>query len=180
VIRPVGGCVLLLAAGGCGAAARVPVAPPQTQKLDWHENCGTHADRIPITTHRLVVRRGRWRVDLSFRNQTRVGLNIIRPHFPGGTYFGLEPFKTSSLREVRQRTEAGSIKPRTLADRFSPQKPALLPSGRGWSGSFSGPGDLPAEVPIRVVLGRFVPLGPVPPGFVRGFLCISERAVRLR
>jgi hypothetical protein len=109
-----------------------------------------------------------------------VGLNVIRPHFPGKTFFGLEPFRTESLREVRSRAEIGAIHMQALADRFSPRQPALIAPGQSWSGSFSGPGDLPAGVPIRVVLGRFVPLGKVPPGFYRGFLCVSDRVVRLK
>jgi len=173
--------VLLLGAVGCGTGASAPVARPQTLQLDWHENCGTHVERLPIATRRLVVERGRWRVDLSFRNETRVSLSIIRPHFPGGTYFGLEPFRTSSLREVRQRAETGTLKPHALADRFGPARPGLLVPGQGWSGSFSGPGDLPAGVPIRIVLGRFASLAKEPPGVpARGFLCVSERALRLK
>jgi hypothetical protein len=35
-------------------------------------------------------------------------------------------------------------------------------------------------VPIRVVLGRFVITGKAPRGFFRGFLCVSERYLRLR
>ncbi len=107
-------------------------------------------------------------------------LFVMRPHVPGGTYFGLEPFRTSSFREVLERVEAGAAKPRTFAERFSPALPRLLPPGRGWSGEFSGRAALPADTPIRVVLGRFEVAGNVPSGFFVGFLCISERFVRLR
>ena len=166
---------LLLAAGGCGSSSSGKVARPQTASLGWHENCGTRADPIPITTRRLVVEKGIWRVSLSFLNRTRVTLFIQRPHFPGGTYFGLEPFRTSSRREVITRAESGAgAKPRTIAERFNPPLPRRLPPGRGWSGEFTGRASLPAGVPIRVVLGRFVPSDDF-----RGFLCISDRVVRL-
>jgi len=172
------GAVAFLAAG-CGSGSGVPVASPQVLRLGWHEDCGTKADRLPIVTRRLVIGRGRWRVDLSFRNETRIGLYVIRPHFPGQTFFGLEPFRTGSLEEVRRRAALGTVHVEALADRFRPYRPALISPGERWSGSFSGPGALPAGVPVRVVLGRFVPLGPVPPGLYDGFLCISRRAVRL-
>jgi hypothetical protein len=109
-----------------------------------------------------------------------VTLFILRPHVPGGTYFGLEPFRTSSWREVVERAEAGAAKPRTIAERFRPALPRRLPPGRGWSGEFSGLGGLPAGVPIRVVLGRFVAIGQAPSELSGGFLCISERVIRLR
>ncbi len=161
--------------GGCGGSEG-RVAGPQVVQLGWHENCGTRADPLPITTRRLVVGKGRWRVDLSFRNEMGVPLSVVRAHHPGQTLFGLEVFRTTSLQEVRNRAAAGSIHPQALADRFSPSRPTLIPPGRGWSGSFSGPGGLPADVPIRVVLGAFLPPGPI----TDRFLCISEKVVRLR
>jgi hypothetical protein len=177
----VAGLVLGLATGGCGGTSYSGrAARPQVWKLDWHENCGTRAERIPITTRRLLVRKTYWRVDVSFRNETRVTLTVIRPHFSGSTYFGLEPFKTASWREVLARAESSSAKPRTIADRFSPSRPRFVLPGQGWSGWFSGPGALPAGVPIRVVLGRFVITGTVPSGLLDQFLCISKRFVRLR
>lgn len=176
------GSVAVLACGGCGAngSGSVPSARPQIVNLGWHENCGTRADPLPITTRRLIVRERGWRVDLSFRNETRVTLGVVRPHVLGGTFFGLEPFETASRREVLERAEKLGAKPRRLADRFSPSTPRLLPPGTGWSGWFAGPGVLPAGTPIRVVLGRFVITEAVPPDFFDGFLCISDRVVRLK
>jgi hypothetical protein len=90
----------------------------------------------------------------------------MRPHFPGGTYFGLEPFRTSSWREVLERAHSGAgAKPRTIAERFRPALPRRLPPGKRWSGEFSGRAALPVGVPIRVVLGRFVAVGPAPRSF---------------
>jgi hypothetical protein len=171
---------LALAAGGCGSTSSAKVARPQTASLGWRENCGTRTNPLPISTRRLVVGKGVWRVDLSFQNRTSVTLFVQRPHFPGGTYFGLEPFKTALRREVLERAASGAgAKPRTIAERFDPPLPRRLPPGRGWSGEFSGRASLPAGVPIRVVLGRFVALGQVPSDDFRGFLCISARVVRL-
>jgi hypothetical protein len=167
-------------ASGCGTTASAPLARPQVIRLGWHENCGTAANPIPITTRRLVVRERRWRVDLSFRNETSVTLGVVRPHAAGETLFGLEPFETASMREVLKRARTAEAKPRTIADRFSPSTPRLLEPGDRWTGSFAGPGRLPAGVPIRVVLGRFVITGNVPACFYDGFLCISERVVLLR
>ena len=166
---------LLLVVGGCGTSSSGKVARRQTLSLGWHENCVTGADPLPIATRRLVVGKGVWRVDLSFRNRSSVTLFIQRPHFPGGTYFGLEPFRTSSWREVISRAASGAgAKPRTIAERFNPPLPRRVPPGRGWSGELSGRASLPAGVPIRVVLGRFVPSDDF-----HGFLCISDRVVRL-
>ena len=154
---------LVLLACSCGSGSSGDVARPQIAKLNWHENCGTRADRIPISTRRLVVEKGVWRVALSFRNETDLTLFIVRPHFPHDTYFGLEPFRTSSRREVIERAQTGAgAKPRTIAEHFRPPLPRLLPPGRGWSGEFSGRAALPAGVPIRVVLGRFVAGPPAP------------------
>jgi hypothetical protein len=106
---------------------------------------------------------------------------VLRPHSPGETLFGLAPYSTTSFREVLKRAQTGEAKPRTYADRFSPSSPNLLAPGERWSGSFSGPGQLPAATPIRIVLGRFVITGGnVPRGFPRGFLCVSKQYVRLR
>jgi hypothetical protein len=157
----------------------VPWARPQVVALNWHENCGTRADPIPITTRRVVVHKRRWRVELSFRNDTHVVLGVVRPHTIGGTYFGLEPFATTSRREILERAKAAGAKPRTIADRFTPAPPRILSPGDRWAGSFSGPGSLPADTPLRVVLGRFVVAGPVPRGFYDSFLCISARVLRL-
>jgi hypothetical protein len=134
---------------------------------------------IPIETRRLVVGKHRWRVELAFRNETGVTLSVIRPHVPGGTYFGLESFETASWHEVLERVEQNAAKPGWLADRFTPSRPGPVAPGQRWSGSFSGPAGLPARTPIRIVLGRFVITGAIPPGFPGGFLCISERVVQL-
>ncbi len=172
---------LALAAAGCGGNGPPGRwARPQVMKLGWHENCGTGKRPLPIATRRLVVGRRRWQVDLSFRNETGLTLEIVRPHAVGETLFGLEPFETTSRREVLARAQSGGAKPRAFADRFTPSIPVILAPRKGWSGSFSGLGRVPAEVPIRVVLGRFVPTGVVPKGFFDGFLCVSERFVRLQ
>ncbi len=168
---------LALLLAGCGSAASQRFARPQTLRLDWHENCGPHARRLTIQTKRLTVERQRWQVELTFRNETGITLGVLRPHAIDETLFGLAPYRTTSLREVRERLDA---KPLTYADRFSPATPRLLAPGERWSGSFSGPGHLPRGVPVRVVLGRFEITGKVPRGLYRGFFCVSDRYVRLR
>ena len=173
-------CLALLFVTACGETTPpAPVARPQILELGWHENCGTRTRPIPIETRRLVVGKHRWRVALAFRNETGVTLAVIRPHVPGGTYFGLESFETASWQEVLDRGARNAAKPGWLADRFTPSRPGPVGPGQRWSGSFSGPGGLPASTPIRVVLGRFVSTGTLPPDFSGGFLCISERVVRL-
>ena len=97
------------------------------------------------------------------------------------TLFGLELFRTSSWSEVLDRARANQAKPQLLADRFTPSTPGPnVGRGEAWSGSFSGPGSLPAKTPIRVVLGRFVIEGPPPNGLLNAFLCVSDRVIRLR
>ena len=171
--------VLALLAAGCDSAPQ-RWARPQTLRLDWHENCGTRARPLTISTRRLTVSDRRWRVELTLRNETGITLGVLRPHAVDETLFGLAPYRTTSLREVLKRAETAEAKPLTYADRFEPAAPRLLAPGERWSGSFSGSGRLPRSVPVRVVLGRFVITGRVPPGFFRGFLCVSKRYVRLR
>ena len=168
------------ALAGCGSRADGRWAGSQVTRLDWRENCGTGANPLRIRTRRLTVGPRRWRVDLSFRNETGVSLYVVRPHAVGETLFGLAPYSTTSFAEVLKRAETANAKPRAYADRFRPRRPALLAPGEGWSGSFSGLGRLPAATPIRVVLGRFLVTQEVPQGFVSGFLCVSKRYVRLR
>ena len=174
--------VLARVATGCGSNSEATWARPQVVHLGWHENCGTRVNPVPISTRRLVVGPRRWLVELAVRNETSTTLGVLQPHSPDLTYFGLVPFKTASWREVVKRSETRrDVYPRTIADRFEPAKPRLLAPGDHWSGSFSGPGRLPAETPLRVVLGLFViGEGKVPRGFARGFLCMSERVARLR
>jgi hypothetical protein len=173
-------CLALLFVAACGTRTPLArVASPEVIELRWRENCGTRTHAIPIETRRLFVGKHRWRVELAFRNETGVTLSVIRPHIRGGTYFGLEAFETASQHEVLERVDENAAKPGWLADRFTPARPGPVGPGQRWSGSFSGPGDLPAATPIRVVLGRFVITGAVPPGFPGEFLCISERVVRL-
>ena len=148
--------------------------------LGWHENCGTAARPLPVDTRRLAVGERRWRVELAFRNETGMTLGVVRPHATGETLFGLAPYRTTSFREVLRRAETATSKPLTYADRFEPRPPRLLSPGERWSGVFSGRGRLPPDVPIRVMLGRFVITGKVPRGLVRMFLCVSQRYVRLR
>jgi hypothetical protein len=174
-------CLALLFQTACGETTPpAPVARPQVLELGWHENCGTRTHPVPIETRRLVVGKLRWKVELAFGNETGVTLSVTRPHVPGGTYFGLEAFETASWQEVLERAERHEHIPGWLADRFSPSRPGPVGPGQRWSGSFSGPGGLPAATPIRVVLGGFVSTGTLPPGFAGGFLCISERVVRLQ
>jgi hypothetical protein len=173
-------CLALLFVTACGETTPpAPVARKQVRELGWHENCGTRAHPIPIETRRLLVGKYRWTVELAFRNETGVTLSVVRPHVPGGTYFGLEAFETASPHEVLERVERNAAKTGWLADGFTPSRPGLVRPGQRWSGSFSGPGDLPAATPIRVVLGRFDITESIPPGFPGGFLCFSERVVRL-
>jgi hypothetical protein len=171
---------LALLVAGCDSAEPQRWARPQALRLDWHENCGTRARPLTISTRRLTVGERRWRVALAFRNETGITLGVLRPHAVEETLFGLAPYGTTSFREVLKRAENAEAKPLTYADRFSPAAPRLLAPGERWSGSFSGLGRLPRGVPVRVVLGRFVITGRVPRGFFRGFLCVSKRYVRLR
>ena len=164
---------------GCGSTETGRTAQPQVLRLGWHENCGTRANPLPIETHRLAVGERRWRVELSFRNETGVTLFVMRPHAVGETLFGLAPYTKTSFEQVLKRAETGDAKPRTYADRFHPRVPGPLAPGERWSGSFSGLGRLPVATPIRVVLGRFVITQKAPRGFPRGFLCVSKRYARL-
>jgi hypothetical protein len=68
---------LAVAAGGCGSSSSGKIARTQTANLGWHENCGTRTNPLPIETRRLVIGKGVWRVDLSFRNRTSVTLFIL-------------------------------------------------------------------------------------------------------
>jgi hypothetical protein len=50
----------------------------------------------------------------------------------------------------------------------------VLARGESWEGTYSGPGRLPATVPLRLVFGRFTTVGQQ-----EGFLCVSTHHVEL-
>jgi hypothetical protein len=112
-------------------------------------------------------------------NHTGVPLSIVRPH-TDETFFGLAVFRGAGMAEVAERARRRRIHVQLGADRFRPELPRRLAPGRGWNGTFSGPGRLPRGQVVRIVVGRFVILGRPPPGLYREFLCVSERGRRIR
>jgi hypothetical protein len=115
---------LALPVAGCDSSAPQRWAGLQTLGLDWHENCGTRARPLTISTRRLTVAERRWRVELAFRNQTGITLGVLRPHAVDETLFGLAPYRTTSLRELLKRAETAEGKPLTYADRSNPAAPS--------------------------------------------------------
>jgi hypothetical protein len=150
---------LLLA--GCGTGTHGSWAAPQSVRLGWHE---PPCAGVRIDVVRLTVGPARWRIAARVANTGRP-LRVGRPHTETGTYFGV----------VRgDRRTADALHSGLLADRFAPALPRALRRGESWSGTYSGPGRLPENVPLRLVFGRFTPAGEP-----TGFLCVSTHAVEL-
>jgi hypothetical protein len=146
---------------GCGSATDASWATPQSVRLGWHEPvCGG----VRIDVRRLTVRPERWSIEATIANEGKA-LTIGRPHTEKGTYFGV-------VRGDRRTVEA--LHAGLLADRFAPALPRRLETGESWSGTYSGPGRLPAEVPLRLVFGRFTTLGKA-----TGFICVSTHHAEL-
>ena len=155
----VGAAVVVLA--GCGSESHGSWAAPQNVRLGWHEPaCGG----VRIDVRRLTVRPARWSIEATVANEGKP-LTIGRPHTQQGTYFAV----VRSDRRTADALHAG-----LLADRFAPALPRRLERGESWSGTYSGPGRLPADVPLRLVFGRFTTVGEV-----RGFLCVSTHNAEL-
>lgn len=92
-------------------------------------------------------------------------ISLGKPHTVSRTYFGI-------ARADRRTPEA--LHSALLADRFSPPLPRQLDHGASWSGTYTGRGRLPLDVPLRLVFGRFTRVGES-----IGFLCVSTHEVRL-
>jgi hypothetical protein len=151
----------LPALAGCATGKDISWAPPQSVRLGWREPpCGG----VRIDVRELTVAKDRWRIAATVENDGRP-LTIGRPHTQRGTYFGI-------VRGDRRTVE--SLHAALLADRFAPSLLRRLERGEVWIGRYSGPGRLPAKVPLRLVFGRFTPVGKP-----TGFLCVSTRAVEL-
>jgi hypothetical protein len=170
---------LAVLAGCGGAAGRTDWAERQTVRLGGAEPCGSPARAVALDLRRLTLERERWHVEASVTNRTGVPLSIVRPH-TDETFFGLAVFRGAGTAEVAERARRRSIHVQLVADRFRPELPRQLAPGRGWSGTFSGPGRLPRGRVVRVVTGRFAILGRPPRGLYSEFVCVSERARRIR
>jgi hypothetical protein len=150
-----------LVLAGCGSGTHGSWAAPQSVRLAWHE---PPCAGVRIDVRRLDVRSGRWRIGATVANEGKP-LTIGRPHTEQGTYFAV-------VRGDRRTAEA--LHAGLLADRFSPSLPRRLERGDAWSGTYSGPGRLPAHVPLRFVFGRFTTVGKP-----TGFLCVSTHHIEL-
>ena len=148
---------MLVLAAGCGTPAASDWARPQTVSIAQRTSCGG----LLVTVRSLRVTRGGWSVSAALVNRSSRAFDVGRPHVAGGTYFGL--------------ARPGVAHPGLLARGFYPPLPRRLEPGTRWSGSFAGPGHVGRGVPLRVVLGRFTPAGAVV-----GFVCTTDRSVRLR
>jgi len=150
-----------LALAGCGSGTHGSWAAPQSVGLGWREPA---CAGVRIDVLRLTVRPARWSIEARVANEGKP-LTIGRPHTEKGTYFGV----------VRgDRRTADALHAGLLADRFVPSLPRRLETGEAWSGTYSGPGRLPAGIPLRLVFGRFTTGGKA-----TGSLCVSTHHAEL-
>lgn len=173
--------LLAVLVAGCGSAESGPApARPQQVGLGWRQACDAPRVRIRAYFSRLAVGPHSWAVYASIANTGRTRVSVTRPlelrgGLPGRTFFGLKAFRTASKSEVEREAARLGLKPPLVAARFRPPFPHVLLPGARWRGSFSGSGDLPRGEPIRIVLGRFEVYAPY-----GGYLCVSDRVLRLR
>jgi hypothetical protein len=146
---------------GCGSPTHGSWAAPQTVRLGWHEPA---CAGVRVDVRRLTVRTDRWSIEARVANEGEP-LTIGKPHTQRGTYFAV----------VRgDRRTADALHAGLTADRFVPPLPRRLERGEAWSGTYSGAGRLPADVPLRLVFGRFTTVGKA-----TGFLCVSTHHAQL-
>ena len=153
VLAPLLG-LTLAACGSTGSPSSW--AAPQTIRIDERSSC----DGLAVRVGAVRIGRSGWAVTASIDNAGATTLDVTRPHVAGGTFFGL--------------ARPGVRHPGLLARRFTPPLPRTIAPGVRWSGSFSAPGHV-GRGPLQVVLGRFTPAGRV-----IGFLCVTDRTVRVR
>jgi hypothetical protein len=162
--------LLGLACGG--SRHRVDHVWPQTLTLHWRESPGVPGARLIVGVERIVVGTHGWTVRGSLRNDTRVDMALGRPHRRGEFEFGLMVLPSPDPAAV----DSGGV---VFASRISPRPPSLLRAGRAWRGSFGGPQLVGAGEYVRVVFGRFSPVGRVP-GLPRRFRYVTDHVERLR
>jgi SAM-dependent methyltransferase len=179
-VKPAPFVALAVLAAGCGSTGRVDWAAPQTLDLGWRSGCGPRGHVVDVRFRRLELRRTGWRVSAGIDNRTGLTLQIARPHVRRGTFFGLAVFRSAAAGEVSRRAAAQALHPPLVAARFIPPLPRTLRPGQRWEGSFTGRGRIPSGRFVRVVVGRFTITGRPPRGLYRGFLCVSDRARRVR
>jgi hypothetical protein len=165
--------LVVLVAAGCGTASSSNPAGEQTIALNWHEAAGPPGNRLIVDVRRFVVRHNRWAVSAAVKNDSPATLVISRRHRRHGTEFGILLLGTGSPRAIRK---AG---PGRFASRFTPALPASLPPGASWSGTFSGPGRLPAGKYVRIELGSFGASGTLRPPISLQFEYVTNHVFRL-
>jgi hypothetical protein len=164
----------VLAAAGCGTTVESShYAPEQTIALNWHETAGPPGNRLIVDVRRFVVLGNGWAVSAGVKNDSHATLEISRRHRRHGTECGILLLGTRSKRAVQN---AG---PGFFASRFRPALPVSLRPGERWSGTFSGPGRLPAGDYVRIELGSFGASGTVRPPISRQFEYITDHTFRL-
>jgi hypothetical protein len=163
----------VLAVAGCGTAQSFHSAREQTIVLDWHEASGPPGNRLIVRARRFTVRRNSWAVSAAVKNDSRATLVISRRHRRHGTECGILLLGSASPRAIRM---AG---PGRFASRFTPRLPIRLVPGASWSGTFSGPGQLPVGKYVRIELGSFGASGTVRPPISMQFEYITKHVFRL-
>ena len=118
---------LLLVATIAAIALASPASagPARTIRLLWSERA-IDGDKTVMTfqVRTLKIEGGRWTVDASFRNTSRVKLGV-RKQF--AVLYGPSRVRVSRLKVL-------------AAKGFRPAMPASLAPGKGWRGTFSGTG----------------------------------------
>jgi hypothetical protein len=147
-------CAVLLAAAACGGRSdESSSASPQTRVLNWTEARGRPGQRLVVRVASVTVSREAWSVRASVTNDTATSLFIGRPHTDEPGTFGL--LAAESTRH------SGRLPTGLIATRYSPPLPGILAPGEAWSGTFSGPGAVPARRSLRIASGTFWAYGGV-------------------
>lgn len=147
-------CGLVLAAPGCGGAAReVEPARPRVVILNWSESSGKPGERVIVRVATIAVHERGWSVRAALENDTAAPLVIGRPHTDETATFGL-------VRAAATR-RPGSVPTGLIATRYSPPLPRILDPGERWSGTFSGRGLVRHGTRVRVAFGTFWAYGGV-------------------
>jgi hypothetical protein len=168
-----------LGAIGCGSVSEVQAAPPQTIEIGTTELDGHQGIGFVLEIRRLQITRVGWRVHAAVTNATPVIWTVVRPHVLGGTKFGLfvadRPSKlTAAAMEAKNWTT-----PQLVAETFDSPLPRVFQPGMRWSGSFAGPGFVPADSFVVFAFGRFSTEADPPAGLPRGLVAVTARPLQV-
>ncbi len=178
------GCLLVLAAAGCGsnsATTTVPIvtkAPPQTAALAWSEPYPVGSPALVFGVSSFSVTRSGWSAEVSVENTSTIAWEIGDPRYPE-LAFGVLLFPNNDLDELERRNRSNELPAIRAATSFLPGLPDVLEPGQTWEGTISAPGALAGGLWVRLSFGPFVSTETMPEGVTSPVVWFTDHAYHL-